>query len=1584
MLKIVRTVKDYNIGNSKIELKFVDLFTDIKNGLVLNTKPTFCSVSNVGIVKDVELFTDKITFVPTKQIRTSNKVYNCIIKISANVPKLNATGQFDSTLGTVDKYYYIKIKLCPKIDGSDSELYIEAYEKLSPDQYQVDKQHEKDNLDALVSKKALINNLKEFGNQVKNKIANTHKYEIKYDLAGGFWPDNNEGRHTFCNAEAYAPLPPEKNGYTFKGWQLYKIGDETETPLIPESEIAVDNMIQVGTDYDVEAEAFWTPEVITINIRNSEGAIKGTVSIEYNENLVLKDLIKGIAVPAKDCYILNGWEIKSSTYEKKVVFKDYIELYDLFSLNDFSTTINLYPVYRPITAEIVFNFGTDTSIYLPDFKSKGNKYTYGQAFVLPVPHKLNYRFKGWIIKQKGKEGEPLLKNADTDDKLHFIIDAFELAGYDKDAKLELTPEFEKQYISINYHLSDSSLIPYMSGIIQTDEYKTKFTREDLTPPKKVLLITPSSIGFNFTGWKLGKDLENIFQIVKEGKKYYLSVLNLEEFNKKELGATIDLYAVWEAENVDVTIEIWGESLYSKGKYTEKLGSNGVVESDTCTYELISAPKIIDFKALQENVTLGDIKAKAIDNKLIDNDTHGFKLKKFSEDEDNGLIQIKPDGSTVVKLYYYREEVSVKVNDIITGGYLDENKPIELKRIFKNGKMSKWKSILSTSAVEQGYTEYFTAKYGQTIKQEAEFIKELNLDKNTYGELTLDCYSLPKQTVQSQFIGTSDVTFKFEYTRKEFPITLNLNGYGYFGNISNPTYSVTNTVKANTRVEKAFSNNNNFKYKIYWVYNDVFHIPGKDEIITEPKVYNLEKNQNTTDDNLWHKFKVESSFSEGNGIDKVTGTNSMDELDINESHIIESGLFYKYDNIDGYYTSFNKLKEINLPNTKLGNYWLTNLNIWVNNSSSQPTTIKNLDIEYFEKTIPAIANIKDVKVTFVPFVERLEPDISPPLDNGGNINGQITLSNITSKEFNVLGITSIYGASHVLVSINNLNYENIINISNDCKKIENLIKVENTSEITDGAIVYFIAIKKIRRNNSDFFVIGKMYGAKVKRNSGSSADLENWQEVALPNIALKQNPYIISIKKNESAVNCIEFTDIEFSEEIKDLVFTIKNVSTNYSNMNCYTVFVKLFTSESNNIVTNAIDNSINNNICIYTINLDNNFKKKIHKIRLYILPTYYRDEIQNTILNSYADSFTFDLDFEVGLNCTIEKNNETEYTLLPQNKHKLKYKLIKNPKYIACINNYTNNSFWGNCSFNYNKGIRELSSNNTIFWFKNTNIVNTTSRNQLFYTNNSEALNIKNYKKIAAYFNINDLDINNFQLLDNKYIKFVGIYTKGIDNSKNTNNCEHRLDNDNNLERFYNLDWWYSYSLIYNYSEQKNKNYQFDDIYISNFRSFLEQSNSDSIIAEQNSYTSVIDGLYFDLVDTYSESDYTVFKVGSVGSVGSVGKDITSSFQINRVNTTINNIDNKTNISLNNKNYIKLNLTKLNSILNKNYSTEPNIYYNSYKTLTELMPATITGNNITLKPNQDYNIISQGDKLQVNIEIEALPVYSYEGIDFIS
>lgn len=1565
MLKIKNTIKNYNIGNSKIELKFADLFTDIKNGLVLNTKPTFCSVSNVGIVKDIELFTDKITFVPTKQIRTSNKIYNCIIKISANVPKLNASGQFDSTLGTVDKYYYIKIKLCPKIDGSDSELYVEAYEKLSPDQYQADKQHEKDNLDALVSKKALINNLKEFGNQVKNKIANTHKYEIKYDLAGGFWPNNNEGRHTFCNAEAYAPLPPEKNGYIFKGWQLYKIEDETGTPLIPKNEIDVDNMIQVGTDYDVEAEAFWNPEVITINVRNSEGEIKGTVSIKYSEDLVLKDIIKGIAAPTKDCYILNGWEIKSSTYEKKIVFKDDIEFYDLFSINDYSTTIDLYPVYRPITAEIVFNFGTDTSIYLPDFKSKGNKYTYGQAFVLPVPYKLNYRFKGWIIKQKGKEGEPLLKNADTDDKLHFIIDAFELAGYDKDTKLELTPEFEKQYISINYHLSDSSLIPYMSGVDPT-KYTTKFTRNELTPPNKVLLIAPSSTGFNFTGWKLGKDIENIFQITVENEKYYLSVLDLKEFNKKELGATIDLYAIWEAENVDVTVEIWGEYTNSTGKYIAK-DSDGVVEYDTCTYGLVSTHIVKDFKALQKKVTLSEIKGK-LPGHLIN--INGFKLKKFTKNDDSELIQIKPDGSTVVKLYYYREEYEVRVNDVIEGGYLNENKPIKLKRIFKDGKMSKWKSILSTSDTELGYKDYFIAKYGQIITQEAEFIKDFNSD-NTYGELTLECYSLPASTIQSKEVFRGNIDFTFEYTRKSYPIILNLNGYGYFGDISNPTYSVTNTVLANTKAKDVL-HEGNFKYKVYWVYkDDIFNIPNEDEIITGPKVYNLEKKANISDENTWREFNVTTFLHEDNGIDLVYNeTSNTDELDINATDIINSQLFYDSKN-NTRRTNFNKLKNLNLPNTKLKNYWLTNLNIHVNNSPNQPTTLKNLDIEYFEKRIPStLTTTDDVQVTFVPFVERLEPDIAA---------SQITLSNITSENFTVNGIVAKDGTSHVLVSLNNLNYENIINISHECKKIGSSISIKREATITNDTIIYFIAIKKIRKNSSDFFVTGKMYGTKVIVD-GTTANLNNWQEVALPNIALKQNPYIISIKKNESAVNCIEFTDIEFSEEIEDLVFTIKNVSTNYANMNCYTVFAKLFTSESNNITTNAIDNDKNNNICAYTINLDNNLKKKIYKVQLYILPTYYRDEIQNNILNSYASNFTFDLDFEIGLNCTIEKNSETKYVLFTQNKHKLKYKLIQNSKYIACINNNTNTN-WGDCTFAYNKGIKELASNSFISWFKNREITNINSRNQLFYTNSIILSSIKKYNKIAAYFDIKNLNTNSFQLLDNKYIKFVGIYTKGIANSSNTNNCEHRLDSDNNLERFYNLNWWYSYSLVYNYPEQKSKNYQFDDIYISNFKSFLELSNSDSIVAEQNNYTSVIDSLYFDLVNTYSKNDYTVFKVGSVGSVG---EDITSNFQINRVNTIINNIDNKTNILLNNKNYIKLNLTELNSILGKNYSTEPNNYYNSYKTLAELIPATITSNNITLKPNQDYNIINQGDKLQVNVEIEALPVYSYEGVDILS
>ena len=1520
MLKIKNTVKDYNIGNSKIELKFLDLFTDIINGLVLNAPPTFCSVSNVGIIKDVELFTDKITFVPTKQIRTSNKVYNCIIKILANVPKLNAAGQFDSTLGTVDKYYYIKIKLCPKIDGTDSELYVEAYEKLSPDQYQADKQHEKDNLDALVSKKALINNLKEFGNQVKNKIANTHKYEIKYDLAGGFWPDNNEGRHTFCNAEAYAPLPPERNGYTFKGWQLYKIGDETETPLIPESEIAINNMIQVGTDYDVEAEAFWNPEVITINIRNSEGEIKGTVSIEYNENLVLKDLIKGITAPTKDCYILNGWEIKSSTYEKKVVFKDDIELYDLFSLNDFSTTIDLYPVYRPITAEIVFNFGTDNSIYLPDFKSRGNKYTYGQAFVLPIPHKLNYRFKGWIIKQKGKEGEPLLKNADIDDKLHFIIDAFELADYDKDTKLELIPEFEKQYISINYHLSDSSLIPYINSV-DPRKYTTKFTRDKLTSNDGVLLIKPVSAGFSFKNWELSAKDSEIFKVVLVENEFRLKISDLQKFNTTEIGATIDLYAIWEAENVDVTVEIWGESLTSTGKYTKS--SNGVVESDTCTYQFFSPIILKDFKALQKDVTLGKIKEKA--TPLFD--SSGFELKKFSENEDKELIHIKPDGSTVVKLYYYRKEYVVRVNDTIKGGYLEESGPLKLKRIFKDGKISEWKSILSTSEVEPGYTDHFTAKYEQTVKQEAEFIKGFNSDKS-YGELILDCYSLPGQTIQSATIENNDIIFEFEYARKEFPITLNLNGYGYFGDTSNPTYSVTNTVLANTKAENVLGKSN-FAYKIYWVYNDVFHISNKNEIITGPKVYNLEKIAGTTDENIWRRFKATSILDEANGVDKILNGSGLDGTDITETNIINGLKFYKSE-YNEKYTSFDSLKKINISNTKVGNYWLTNLNIHINSSSPKPTTIKNLDIEYFEKNIPSDAHINDVEVVFTPFVERLEPDIV----------GIITLSDINSQNFKVHGISSKDGASHVLVSLNNLNYENIINISNDCKKIESIIEVKRDSEIKDGTIIYFITIKKIRKNNSDFFIIGKMYGARVKR-SGSSADLENWQEVALPNIALKQNPYIINIKKNESAVNCIEFTDTEFSEEIADLIFNITNLNALDYNKNNYYVFAKLDDS--------IINGAKNNNSYQYEYRIKNINRKKIKNLKLYILPTYKKDYIQNNLINPDKDEFVFNLDFNITVGCTT-KNNSINYTLSNNNKCTINYKIKKDDNYIACVKQNNNDI-----------DIRELEKNDTHCWFKNNTITAISEYNPVFYSNKTD----NNYKSILVKFKKNELTITNINLLNAKYIKFVGIYNKDVGGYGNCNAT---------YTYYSNSGLWYSLD-----KDNKNNYIPLDDITFTQFKTFLKQ-NTNYATVEIPDKKLHIDGLYFNTCNNEDNNK----QIYATEATEATGVDTNNIFSINKL-PLIKLINNHTGVNdfISNIEYIKINTTSLNSANGFDFTSNKEVIkkcYNSYTKLSNITKIEIINNNFILAENQDYNIRDAGYYIVIDLKIKYKPVYKYEGL----
>ena len=1568
MLKIVRTVKDYNIGNSKIELKFVDLFTDINNGLVLSTKPTFCSVSNVGIVKDVELFTDKITFVPTKQIRTSNKVYNCIIKISANVPKLNATGQFDSTLGTVDKYYYIKIKLCPKIDGSDSELYIEAYEKLSPDQYQADKQHEKDNLDALVSKKALINNLKEFGNQVKNKIANTHKYEIKYNLADGFWPDNNEGRHTFCNAEAYAPLPPERNGYIFKGWQLYKIGDETETPLIPESEIAVDNMIQVGTDYDVEAEAFWSPEVITINVRDSEGVIKGTVSIEYNEDLVLKDLIKGIAAPTKDCYILNGWEIKSSTYEKKVVFKDDIEFYDLFSLNDYSTTIDLYPVYRPITAEIVFNFGTDMSIYLPDYKSKGNKYIYGQAFVLPVPIKLNYKFKGWTIKQKDKSGEPLLSNAETKDKLHFIIDAFELEGYYKDTELELTPSFVEEYISINYHLSDSSLIPYMSGIIQTSEYKTKFTREKLTPPNKVLLIKPSSTGFQFTGWQLGDDYKDVFKIYEESSKYYLSVLDLDKFNKTELGATIDLYAIWEAENVDVTVEIWGESINSTGKYIAK-GNTDVVEADTCTYELSSAHKIKDFKALQ-NVTLSEIKSKLPSHLISFN---GFKLKKFSENDDSTPVQIKPDGSTIVKFYYYREEYTVRVNDIIKGGYLNKSDDIKLKRIFNKKRPYEWKSILhSSNNTDPDFVDSFTVKYGQTIKQEAEFIKGLNLDKNTYGELSLECYSLPAKTIQSEQVGHSDIIFEFEYERKKFPITLNLNGYGYFGDISNPTYSVTSTVQANIKADSVLGKDN-FKYKTYWVYKDnIFHIPNKDEIITGQKVYNLEKKADVKESEIWREFKARSVISENNGVDLVGDSNNgVGEPDINETHIIEQAKFYKsFQNKK--YTSFNELKKINIPNTKLGNYWLTDLNIHINNSSAQPSKLKDLNIEYFEKSLLNSANIDDAEIFFAPFVERLEPDI--------DYSSIISISHINDENFKVNNIKVKDGASHVLVSLDNLNYENIIKISSSCieikKDITPISVSRNNKIINNDTVIYFIAIKKIRKNKSDFFVIGKMYGAKITVDN-TNANLSNWQEVALPNIALKQNPYIISIKKNESAVNCIEFTDIEFSEEIKDLVFTIKNVSNHYdnnddhNNRRYFRVFSKIFNNNSTNEFY-KLDNE-QNEIAIYRCNIN---KKKIQKLQLYIIPTYYRNSIQSMLKNnSNTDNLNFYLQFEVEIAGMLENNDLTKYSLVENTAHTIKYDLIKDKDYLACTQQ-TITSTWSRLNFNYNIGIKKVSDTTdkpggVIQFTNSSSIVKINESNQLFYSDYNNLNSVNNYVDIfTKFYNYFSLSSNTkFKQLNNKYLRFVGIYNS--DNNYPNQDYKKYINNCSVINNYYNNSGGNGFWIVKN--KDTNEFRTFYILYFSELSSFL-RANTNII---KNSYR--VNFVYFDVYNTKPNdiSDQLIFKCSSSSSSSSSNSEF--SISINTIN--ISNSNNIINENIINKDFIKIKLDeKLESVLDK---THGNSYFeNNYTKLSDLADITVYSNKgIIVSDYQNYSANIRGNEIHINnLKIKALPVYRYSNL----
>lgn len=601
-------LNNYVPGKTPFEVSLGDIFV-IPNDETLKSID-YVSISNTGIIqckKEGSGTDTKFIFTPTSNIKEPNHKYDVTVKFTITTE----ISSDENTTSVKTRDCFIKLILTPEINDTTSRLHIINYMgKLSPDEYM--KEHsDKDDLSSLVTKKALITNLKEFGKQVQNKVSNVQVFAIRYDLDGGSWNGGNEGRTSFVNSIAYVAPQPVKLGYTFKGWKIYKITDDSHSQQLNEN-ISVDSMIPVGTNYDTLCVADWLRnnyEVICYNANNEQIF---NPSIEYNKNttlLVASVDDTNIVLPKKAGYTLDYWTT-ADKFGQVITCKSDQNLNDVYdqifeaSNENIDRHISLYPHFEPNVYKLNYSLEGGN---LEDSNDTINTYKYGTTFTLPIPRRNGYKFEGWTI----------------DGLVHqFVINPTDLENIDTS-----TVEVKASWAAATFHLD----FDLQNGFIDNNSNYT------LKANTAIVLSNPTRPGYTFGGWEYD-EADGQITLDNTTKKYTFTPSDTVDHD-------ITLKAIWKAsEETEYTLQIWEETSDSTGTFTS-------AEDDTCVYRLAKSITKTGKTGTDTGLTDANLETKS-GYSIPD----GFTLSKIEN------ASIKADGTSIAKVYIHRSICTITVVD----------------------------------------------------------------------------------------------------------------------------------------------------------------------------------------------------------------------------------------------------------------------------------------------------------------------------------------------------------------------------------------------------------------------------------------------------------------------------------------------------------------------------------------------------------------------------------------------------------------------------------------------------------------------------------------------------------------------------------------------------------------------------------------------------------------------------------------------------------------------------------------------------------------------------------------------------------
>lgn len=434
---------------------------------------------------------------------------------------------------------------------------------------------------------------------------NANIYKIEYELNEGINDPNNPTSYT-CDNDNITILPPKKTGHKFEGWLV-------------DGEIYSSYTIDTKLAKDIKLVAYFTIEEITIEFETDNGNYIEAIKTHEGQDVKLP-------TPAKVGYIFVGWYNGDELVENGVwkyntdvtLFARWEQTIYKITLKHFNDTEMVSEIIEvkhketfelptPVRENYIFigwfegkqEFKSGIFEYTHDVvllaKWEGKKFnitfdaqggvlssddiyevTYGESFVLPIPKKTDYVFKGWYYNEKiVEEGKWTIPNNVTL-VANWIKDeniiVYNLDGGENHPQNPVTYETQTQDIKIYKPqklghiflgwITDSILEPIENYVIKKNtkgiiELTAVWRQETY----KLIYMNDKSSDYNY--YRYGDVITYTAYIKKQGYEvdYWVdkdgNLFNHEKFLFEH---DVTIYPVWKPKQYEIEYDLQGGSL----------------------------------------------------------------------------------------------------------------------------------------------------------------------------------------------------------------------------------------------------------------------------------------------------------------------------------------------------------------------------------------------------------------------------------------------------------------------------------------------------------------------------------------------------------------------------------------------------------------------------------------------------------------------------------------------------------------------------------------------------------------------------------------------------------------------------------------------------------------------------------------------------------------------------------------------------------------------------------------------------------------------------------------------------------------